>query len=229
MLVALGLPAIKIGSGELTNLPLLERAAAAGKPIILSTGMAYLSEVEEAVHTIQAHGAPPLALLHCVSNYPAAVQDVNLRAMLTLTSAFGLPVGYSDHTLGFAVALAAVALGACVLEKHFTLDRSSQGPDHRASLEPDELAAMIRAVRDVESALGDGRKRPAGAELDTLRVARKSVVSRVDIPAGATITADMLTIKRPGTGIPPSEAARVVGRVARVPIRADSVLQWDMI
>jgi N,N'-diacetyllegionaminate synthase len=215
MLVALGLPAIKIGSGELTNLPLLERAAAAGKPIILSTGMAYLSEVEEAVHTIQAHGAPPLALLHCVSNYPAAVQDVNLRAMLTLTSAFGLPVGYSDHTLGFAVALAAVALGACVLEKHFTLDRSSQGPDHRASLEPDELAAMIRAVRDVESALGDGRKRPAGAELDS--------------PAGATITADMLTIKRPGTGIPPSEAARVVGRVARVPIRADSVLQWDMI
>lgn len=229
MLIALGIPAIKIGSGELTNLPLLERAAAAGRPIILSTGMAYLSEVECAVRRIQEHGAPPLALLHCVSNYPAAAEDVNLRAMLTLLSAFGLPVGYSDHTLGFAVALAAVALGACVLEKHFTLDRSLQGPDHLASLEPDELEAMINAVRDVESALGDGCKRPSEAELDTLRVARKSVVSRVDIPLGTRITADMLAIKRPGTGIPPNKVTHVVGRVARVPIAADTVLQWEMI
>lgn len=229
LLVALGLPAIKIGSGEVTNLPLLARAAATGRPIILSTGMAYLSEVEDAVRTIESHGAPPLVLLHCVSTYPAAVQDVNLRAMLTLVGAFGLPVGYSDHTLGIAAAVAAVALGACVLEKHFTLDRSLPGPDHRASLEPGELTAMIHTVRDVESALGDGRKRPVDAELDTLRVARKSIVSRVDIAAGATITADMLTTKRPGTGIQPADLGRVVGRVARIPIPADSVLRWEMI
>lgn len=229
LLVSLGLPAIKIGSGELTNLPLLQHAAAAGRPIVLSTGMSYLGEVEDAVHAIQARGAPPLALLHCVSNYPAAVGDVNLRAMATLASAFGLPVGYSDHTLGFSVAVASVALGACVLEKHFTLDRSLPGPDHRASLEPTDLAAMIRAVREVESALGDGRKHPADAERDTMRVARKSVVTRIDIPAGATITVDMLAIKRPGTGIPPAEITRVVGRVARMSIPADSVLEWEMI
>jgi N,N'-diacetyllegionaminate synthase len=229
LLIELGVSAIKIGSGELTNLPLLEHVARQKRPIILSTGMAYLSEVEEAVRCVQAHSDAPLVLLHCVSNYPAREADINLRAMLTMRQAFGLPVGYSDHTVGVSVAVAAVALGACVIEKHFTLDRSLPGPDHRASLEPDELRAMVRSIRDVEAALGDGIKRPAVNELGTARVARKSVVSQIDIPSGATITAEMLAIKRPGTGIPPRDVTRVIGRTARVAIPADTVLEWEMI
>jgi len=229
LLFQLGLPAIKIGSGELTNLPLLEHVARRKKPIILSTGMAYLSEVEEAVRCIQACSDAPLILLHCVSNYPAREADINLRAMLTMNQAFGLPVGYSDHTLGIAVPIAAVALGACVIEKHFTLDRSLPGPDHRASLEPDGLHTMVQAIRDVEAALGDGLKRPAAGELETSRVARKSIVSQVGIPTGTRISAEMLTIKRPGTGIPPRDLARVIGRTARVTIPADAVIGWEMI
>jgi N-acetylneuraminate synthase len=229
LLVTLGVPAIKIGSGEITNLPLLELAARAGKPIILSTGMSYLGEVERAVRAIQAQGEVPLVLLHCVSSYPARPADVNLRAMATLQQAFGLPVGYSDHTLGIAVTIAAIALGACVIEKHFTLDRTLPGPDHRASLEPAELAAMVRAARDVEAALGDGQKRPTPGEMDTIRVARKSIVSSVEIPAGTTITARMLAIKRPGTGISPAEMDRVIGRVARTSIPADTVVEWEML
>ena len=229
LLFELGVPAIKIGSGELTNLPLLEHVARQKKPIFLSTGMAHLGEVEEAVRCIQAHSDAPLVLLHCVSNYPARETDVNLRAMLTMRQAFGLPVGYSDHTLGITVPIAATALGACVIEKHFTLDRSLPGPDHRASLEPDQLGLMVKAIRDVEAALGDGIKRPAANELDTARIARKSVVSQVDIPAGTVITAEMLTIKRPGTGILPRAMNRVIGRTARVTIPADTVIEWEMI
>jgi N,N'-diacetyllegionaminate synthase len=229
LLSALGLPAIKIGSGDLTNLPLLEHVARKRKPIILSTGMAFLSEVEEAVRCIQSYSDAPLVLLHCVSNYPAREADANLRAMLTLRQAFGLPVGYSDHTQGLAVAVAATALGACVIEKHFTLDRSLPGPDHRASLEPDELQALVQAIRNVEVALGDGIKRPAASEQDTTRAARKSIVSHVDIPAGATITAEMLAIKRPGTGILPRDLERVIGRSARVAIPADTIIEWEMI
>lgn len=229
LLIELGVPAIKIGSGELTNLPLLEHVARQGQAIILSTGMAYLGEVEEAVRCIQAHSDAPLILLHCVSNYPAHEADVNLRAMLTMRQALGLPVGYSDHTLGMTMPIAAVALGACAIEKHFTLDRSLPGPDHRASLEPDEIQAMVQAIRDVEAALGDGIKRPTTGELDTARVARRSVVSQVDIPAGTEITTQMLAIKRPGTGIPPRDLARVLGRIARVTIPADTVIEWEMI
>jgi N-acetylneuraminate synthase len=229
LLIELGVSAIKIGSGDLTNLPLLEHVARQKRSIILSTGMAYLSEVEEAVRCVQTHSDAPLVLLHCVSNYPAREADINLRAMLTMRQAFGLPVGFSDHTVGVSVAVAAVALGACVIEKHFTLDRSLPGPDHRASLQPDELRVMVGSIRDVETALGDGIKRPAVKELGTARVARRSVVSQIDIPSGATITAEMLAIKRPGTGIPPRDVTRVIGRTARVTIPADTVLEWEMI
>lgn len=229
LLFELDVPAIKIGSGELTNLPLLEYVARQAKPIILSTGMAYLGEVEEAVHCVQSRSDAPLILLHCVSNYPAEESDVNLRAMLTMRQAFGLPVGYSDHTVGISISIAAAALGACVVEKHFTLDRSLPGPDHAASLEPDEIRAMVQAIRNVERALGDGIKRPSVSELDTARVARKSIVSQVDIPAGTTIDAGMLAIKRPGTGIPPRELKRVIGRTAQVAIPADTVINWEMV
>jgi len=229
LLVKLDIPAIKIGSGEITNLPLLTHVARYGKPIILSTGMAILGEVEEAVRAIQTQSNPPLVLLHCVSTYPTDPADVNLRAMDTMHQAFGLPIGYSDHTLGISIPLAAVALGACVIEKHFTLDRTLLGPDHRASLEPTELHTLVKSIRAVEAALGDGIKRPASSEADTARVARKSIVSQIDIPIGAEITIDMLTIKRPGIGIQPRHLQRIVGRTANVAIPADTVIQWEMI
>lgn len=229
LLFDLGVGAIKIGSGDLTNLPLLEHIARRRLPMILSTGMAYLGEVEAAVQCIQAQGDVAIVLLHCVSSYPARTVDVNLRAMLAMRQAFGLPVGYSDHTTGITVPIAAVALGASVIEKHFTLDCSLPGPDHRASLEPEELSVMVRAIRDVEAALGDGRKRPTAGEVDTARVARKSVVSRDEIPAGTFITAEMLDIKRPGTGVPPRDLGQVVGRRARVTIPADTVIEWEML
>ncbi len=229
LLIELGVPAIKIGSGELTNLPFLEYVARQRRPIILSTGMAYLSEVEQAVRCIQAHSDALLILLHCVSNYPARASDTNLHAMCTMRQAFNLPVGYSDHTMGITVPIAAIALGACVIEKHFTLDRTLPGPDQKASLEPHEMREMVQAIRDVKAALGDGMKRPVASELDTARVARKSIVSQVDISAGTEITTEMLAIKRPGTGIPPRDLTRVIGRTARVAIPADTIIEWEMI
>lgn len=228
LLFELDVPAVKVGSGDLTNLPLLRYLARHGKPIILSTGMAYLGEVEEAVHCIQEHSDAGLVLLHCVSDYPAHERDVNLRAMNTLARVFGLAAGYSDHTLGIAIPIAAVALGACVIEKHLTLDRSLPGPDHRLSLEPRQFSAMVKAIRDVESCLGDGIKRPTASEQDVARAARKSVVSIVDISQGTAVTADMLAIKRPGTGIPPRDLEKIEGRIARITIPADTVLQWEM-
>jgi N,N'-diacetyllegionaminate synthase len=229
LLVELGLPVLKISSGELTNLPFLRHVSSLGQPLIVSTGMATLGEVETAVETIRRTGAPPLALLHCVSNYPADPADVNLRAMATMAAAFGVPVGYSDHTLGIEVPLAAVALGACGVEKHFTLDRTLPGPDHKASLEPGELAAMVRGIRTVEAALGDGRKRPAPGEADTAAVVRKSLVAAQDIAAGETLVADMVAIKRPGTGLTPGLYEAVIGRRARVNIGAGTVLTWELL
>ena len=219
--------AFKIGSGEVTNHPFLEYVARKGKPIILSTGMSYLSEVDEAVRLLCDAGCEQLILLHCVSSYPAAPADANLRAMQTMAVAFDLPVGYSDHTPGIEVALAAVALGACVLEKHFTLDRNLPGPDHRASLQPDELRALIAGVRVVERALGDGVKHPAPAEADTRAVARRSLVARVEIPAGATVEAGMLTALRPADGIPPSLIRRIIGRRTRHPLAAGQFIDWS--
>lgn len=223
-LVSLGVPLLKIPSGEITNLPFLAHVARAGLPLIVSTGMATLAEVGEAVHVLRRDAGAGLVLLHCVSNYPARTADVNLKAMETLRSAFGLPVGYSDHTEGLEVALAAVALGACVLEKHFTLDRSLPGPDHRASLEPGELASLVRGVRAVEASLGHGRKEPAAAEAETAAVIRKSVVAARDVPRGARLAAEDLAVRRPGTGLPPSRLAGLLGRRAARDLRRGAPL-----
>jgi N,N'-diacetyllegionaminate synthase len=223
----LGIPAFKIPSGEITNHPFLSHVAGKGKPMILSTGMASLGEIEGALQAIRRAGNPPLVLLQCVSNYPAAPADVNLRAMRTMALAFGVPVGYSDHVPPNEVAFGAVALGACLVEKHFTLDRNLPGPDHQASLEPAELAALVAGIRRVEAALGDGCKRPAAREADTARVARKSLVAARDIAAGEVLEETMLAVKRPGTGLAPALRSLVAGRKARVAISRDALLRLE--
>lgn len=228
-LETIGLPAFKLPSGELTNLPFLAHVARKKRPLIVSTGMATLEEVRSAVDTIRSAGDPPLILLHCVSNYPAEASTANLRAMATMEAAFGVPVGYSDHTLGSEAALAAVALGARVIEKHFTIDRRAPGPDHAASMEPGELRALIRSIRTVESALGHGRKEPAASELATADVARKSLVALDDIAEGTVLTAALIGARRPGTGMPPGETPRVLGRRAKVRIPAGTLLKPEML
>ena len=227
-LSSLDIPAFKISSGDLTNHPLLDYVARKNKPVILSTGMSNLSEVEEAAEVVRSTGNEGLIILHCVTNYPAEPADVNLRAMHTMAEALRVPVGYSDHTIGDDIALAAVALGACVVEKHFTLDRNLPGPDHRASLQPEELAEMIRGIRRVEAALGDGRKLPTDNELVTATVARRSLVATADIPVGTVIGRDMVALKRPGTGLPPAMLNAVVGRTAVVDISSGSILAMEM-
>jgi len=224
----LGVTAFKIPSGELTNLAFLEYVSAKGKPMIVSTGMATMEEVDTAVRTIRSSSDAGLVLLHCVSNYPADPADVNLRAMETMRRAFGVSVGYSDHTLGIDVPLAATALGASVIEKHFTLDRTLPGPDHRASLEPHEIEAMISGIRTVEKALGHGEKRPAASESDTARAARKSLVAACDIPAGTCMTRELVAVKRPGNGLPPAVLDSLLGKIANVSIKKDTLLSMDM-
>ena len=229
LLEKLDVAAFKISSGEITNLPFLSHLARKNRPMIISTGMSELSEVESAVHAIAAAGNHSFILLQCVSSYPANPADANLRAMSTMERAFDAPVGYSDHTPGIAVAIGAVALGACLIEKHLTLDRTSPGPDHQASLEPDELRALIEGIRAVEAALGHGRKEPAAIEANTAAVARKSLVAARDIPAGTILTEEMIAIKRPGTGLPPSMLPNLVGRAARTDISANSLLQLELL
>lgn len=228
-LADLGMPAFKLGSGELTNLPMLARVAGKRLPLILSTGMATLDEVGAAVSTARAAGATDLAVLQCVSNYPAQPADVNLRAMQTMAEAFDVVTGYSDHTLGVAVSIGAVALGAAIIEKHFTLDRTLPGPDHQASAEPAELAALVAGIRAVESALGDGRKRPAASEAEVAAVARRSIVAAVDIPAGATLTDELLALRRPGTGLAPSMWSTLVGRTVGRAIPAGTLIDLEML
>jgi N-acetylneuraminate synthase len=228
LLEQLGVLAYKVPSGELTNLQFLQHIACKGLPMIVSTGMASLGEVETALDAIEQAAEPAVALLHCVSNYPAAAQDCNLHAMATLRTAFGVPVGFSDHTLGAEVGLAAVALGATVLEKHLTLDKSLPGPDQAASATPGELAALIRGIRTVESALGTGRKLPTPSESDTRAVARKSLVAACDLAAGAVLDAAMLAAKRPGTGLPPAFARHLLGRKVRQATAAGTVLTLEM-
>jgi N,N'-diacetyllegionaminate synthase len=229
LLDSMGLAVFKIGSGELTNLPFLEYVARKRKPMILSTGMGALGEVEAAVEAITRVGNQNLVLLHCVSQYPADPRDANLRAMRTLSEAFGFPVGFSDHTEGNEVAFAAVALGARVIEKHFTLDRGLPGPDHRASAEPRELAALVQGIRKVELCLGNGRKQPTESELNTAAVARKSLVAARNIAVGEIFTEDLVRVKRPGTGLPPCMRSYILGRVARVSIPEDTLLSLEMI
>jgi N-acetylneuraminate synthase len=225
----LGVPAFKLASGELTYVSFLAHVAAKGKPMIVSTGMATLEEVEAAVRAVRAGGNPGLVLLHCVSAYPADPGDANLRAMRTMEAKFGVPVGFSDHTTGIEVALAAAALGASVIEKHLTVDRSLPGPDHRASVEPQELAQLVRGVRRVQAALGHGRKEPAACEAEIAAVARRSLVSLVEIPQGAVLTAAMVGARRPGTGLPPASLPQVLGRRARMRIAPHTSLRWEML
>lgn len=227
LLERLGVGCFKIPSGEITNVPLLKHVAAKNKPMIVSTGMSTLEDVTYAVNVIRSQNHADLTLLHCVTEYPAPFAEINLQAMATLRQAFQLPVGYSDHTEGNEIAIAAVALGACVIEKHFTLDRNLPGPDHTASLNPDEFREMIQAIRHVELALGDGEKKPAPCELKNRDVARKSVVVTRDIHLGEALTLNDLALKRPGTGIAPRYLDALVGRVLAKSMAQDDVLQWD--
>jgi N-acetylneuraminate synthase len=223
----LGVKRFKVSSGDLTNLPLLVHLAATKLPVILSTGMATMGEVERAIETFLAAGGGPLSVLHCTSNYPARPDDVNLLAMQTIGVAFGVPVGYSDHTLGTEVAIAAVALGARIIEKHFTLDTSAPGPDHAASLTPEQLVAMVRAIRTVEVALGDGIKRPRASEREVAAVARKSLVASLPLAVGHVLTAADLTMRRPGTGLPWEVLGLVVGRHLRRPLQPGDLLTLE--
>lgn len=222
LLLDLGVHALKVGSGELTNTPLLRRLATHGLPILLSTGMSEIAEIDDALEAVRLGGDPPVALLHCVSSYPTPPEQANLRAIHTLHTRFGLPVGYSDHCLGIDVSLAAVAVGAVILERHLTLDRTAPGPDHAISLLPDELADLVERSRVVFAALGTGVKAPQPAEADTRAVARRSLVATRTVRSGETITADAVTAKRPGGGLPPGTMDRLVGAVARRNIEADS-------
>ena len=227
-LEALGVPAFKLGSGDLTNLPLLRHVALKGKPLILSTGMSDQGDVDAAVTAARTGGARDIILMQCVSNYPAAPADINLRAMQTMAAASHVLTGYSDHTPGIAVAAAATALGACVIEKHLTLDRTLPGPDHASSLEPADFTALVSAVRTVQSALGDGRKRPAPSEAAVAAVARRSLVANRDIPAGQTLTGNDIGVKRPGTGMRPALISTLVGRISKAAIRAGQPFTPDM-
>lgn len=210
----LQLPWIKIGSGEVTNIPYLRTIASYRKPVILSTGMSTLAQVAVAYDTLLQAGAPKVSLLHCTTNYPCPYDEANLRAMQTMKAAFKCQVGYSDHTMGTEIPVAAVAMGAEIIEKHFTLDRTMDGPDHKASLEPDELKLMVQQIRHIETALGDGIKRPNRSEADNARVVQKSILAKRPIKMGETLTPDMLTVKRAGTGISATHWDVVVGAYA---------------
>ena len=223
----LGVPFWKIPSGEVTNLPFLLAAAKTGRPAVLSTGMCEMEEIRAAVEALRTGGAPEIRLLHCNTEYPTPFEDVNLRAMATMREAFGLEVGYSDHTRGIEVPVAAVALGAAVIEKHFTLDRNMEGPDHKASLEPAELAAMVSAIRNVEKALGTAEKKPSPSEQKNIAVARKSIVAKTAIAAGETLTEDNLTVKRPGSGVSPMRWFEVLGSRANRDYQEDELIEWE--
>lgn len=226
-LEALGVPAFKLGSGEVTNWPLLHHIGAKRRPVILSTGMANLGEVDDAVRVLREAGASDIVLLHCVSSYPADPDDTNLLAIPAMARAWGLPVGYSDHTPGTEVAVAAVALGACVIEKHFTVDRNLPGPDHRASLDPAGLEALVSEIRTVERALGDGIKRAVAAERENREIVRRSLAITAPLSAGTVLERSMLTALRPATGIAPAYLHVVLGRRLRRPLTAGSVLTWS--
>jgi len=226
LLVSLGQNQFKIPSGEITNLPYLRHIGCLGKPIILSTGMATMGEIEAAINVLEQAGTvrSQLTVLHCTTEYPAPMAEVNLRAMQSIHVAFDVAVGYSDHTSGIEVPIAAVALGATVIEKHFTLDRNLPGPDHKASLEPDELKAMIVAVRNIEVALGDGIKRLTPSEVRNRSIVRKSMVASHAIRVGEVFSAENVTAKRPGTGISPMRWDEIMGQVAQRNYKEDDLI-----
>lgn len=221
----LNMPFWKIPSGEITNLPYLMAIAKTGKPVVMSTGMCEVEEIQAAIEVLRANGTPKITLLHCNTEYPTPYTDVNLRAMAAMRDHFGLEVGYSDHTPGIEVPIAAAALGAAVIEKHFTLDRNMEGPDHKASLEPEELKAMVAGIRHVEMALGDGVKRPSPSERKNMDIARKSIVARRAIRRGELLTEENLTAKRPGSGISPMRWFEVVGTQAVRDFAEDELIE----
>jgi N,N'-diacetyllegionaminate synthase len=221
----LGCDLWKIPSGEITNLPYLEKIAATHKPIIMSTGMSTTAEIRAAIDVLNAGGAGEITLLHCTTEYPAPFEDVNLNAMDTLRKEFGLKVGYSDHTTGICVPLAAVAKGAVVIEKHFTLDRNLEGPDHKASLEPGELKEMVENIRRVEAALGTGVKEPAPSEIKNMAIARKSIVAKTRIKKGEIYTLENITTKRPGSGISPMRWHEILGTCANRDYEEDELIE----
>lgn len=226
-LEGLGMKRIKIPSGEITNLPYLRHVGRLGKPTILSTGMSTLGEIVSAVEVLEEAGTPRtnITILHCTSEYPTAMRDVNLNAMTGMQSVTGLSIGYSDHTMGIEVAIAAVALGANVIEKHFTLDRNLPGPDHKASLEPDELRAMTKAIRNIEVAFGSSEKTPTAGELENREVVRKSLVALRDIATGELFSEENIGCKRPGTGISPMLWDDVIGQLAQRDFDKDGMIE----
>jgi N,N'-diacetyllegionaminate synthase len=227
LLFELGLNQFKIPSGEITNLPYLRHIGKLSKPVILSTGMANLEEIEDALEVLEISGTnrKQITVLHCNTEYPTPMKDVNMKAMLSIRDTLGVAIGYSDHTLGIEVPVAAVALGATVIEKHFTLDRNLTGPDHKASLEPEELKAMVQAIRNIEKALGDGIKRPSASETKNKPISRKSIVAANPIKAGESFTNKNLTVKRPGIGISPMRWDEVIGRSAIRDFEADELVE----
>ncbi len=224
LLVELGIPIIKIPSGEITNLPYLKAVARTGKEVLLSTGMSSLAEVREAVWLLKKNGTRKITVLHCNTQYPTPMEDVNLNAMLTIRNELHVPVGYSDHSEGIEVAIAAAALGAEVIEKHFTLDRGMEGPDHKASMEPSGLKQMIKCIRNIEKALGSSEKKAGASERENLAVVRKSIVAAKNIHSGEVFSEDNLTVKRPGTGISPMNWYEIIGKRAEKDYMADEII-----
>ena len=226
LLNKLGLEIFKIPSGEITNLPYLRKIGSLKKKTILSTGMADLGEIEDALDVLIGTGTArkDITILHCNTEYPTPYEDVNLKAMQNIAAAFNVKVGYSDHTLGIEVTVAAVALGASIIEKHFTLDKNMEGPDHKASLEPHELRAMVKAIRNIEKALGDGIKKPSPSELKNKPITRKSIVAACDIKKGEVFTNNHITVKRPGTGISPMRWDEIVGKTSTKDYHEDDLI-----
>ncbi len=219
----------KIPSGEITNLPYLEKIGRTGRDVLISTGMSELGEIKEALNILTENGSGKITVLHCNTEYPTPFSDVNLKAMLQIRNETGLDIGYSDHTVGIEIPIAAVALGATVVEKHFTLDRSMEGPDHKASLGPEELKAMVRAIRNVEIGLGDGLKKRTDSEKKNLAIARKSIVAKHDIKRGDIFTEDNITVKRPGTGVSPMKWYELIGKISNQDYKEDEVLDQNVI
>ncbi|MEG2548476.1 MAG: N-acetylneuraminate synthase [Eubacterium sp.] len=222
----LEMPFWKIPSGEITNYPYLVKIAETHKDIVMSTGMCTMKEIEEAINVLEANGSGKISLLHCNTEYPTPMEDVNLRAMQTLKETFNVPVGYSDHTKGIEVPIAAVAMGAEIIEKHFTLDCSMEGPDHKASLEPEALTQMVQAIRNIEKAMGSGKKEPSPSEKKNIPIARKSIVANCDIEKGTVFTVENLTTKRPGNGISPMKWNAILGQKATRHFKEDELITW---
>lgn len=224
-LESLGMNTWKIPSGEITNLPYLIKIAKLKKKVILSTGMSTMQEIEDAVNIFKEYGTSDITILHCTTQYPTLFEDVNLNAMLSIKEKFGYDVGYSDHTKGIEVPIAAVALGATVIEKHFTLDNNMIGPDHKASLQPDELKKMVESIRNIELSLGDGRKVVANSEKENMSIARKSIVAKKSIRKGQLLSEENITVKRPGDGISPMRWFDILGTVAIRDFEEDELIQ----